>query len=393
MKPGRTAQPEQSMTSSAVRSTSPTATIRASSTRRSPDTRRRFSSWVMMRPPRSRRDIGRPSMGRAVERVFAASEPIEVKKTRAANPRNGKSLADASPCAHVDVDFSKALRECLDQVGPGHVATCGAIARALGDIRAARSVATWLNTHPDTAGSHRVVRADGRPVLASASSELEREGIQLSRGRVSSERIVDALEPVGLLSALREEQRILSDRVVEEDTGPQFDRIAGVDAGYEGDAMYVVATCLDLKDLNPIDITAVRHHADFPYIPTYLAYREFPGIEAAVRRLNRRPDVLLVDGHGRLHPALFGIACYVGVRLDLPTIGVAKHPLVGRVTKRGHPPSGAMAIEFQGRVRVDPSGPRATDLCLDRTPHHARARPRGGPRVNSPRTSRTAEAR
>src|SRR5206468_9592500 len=33
------------------------------------------------------------------------------------------------------------------------------------------------------------------------------------------------------------------------------------------------------------------------------------------------------------------------------TIGVAKRPLVGRVTKRGHPPSGAMAIEFQGRVR------------------------------------------
>jgi len=41
----------------------------------------------------------------------------------------------------------------------------------------------------------------------------------------------------------------------------------------------------------------------------------------------------------------------VGVRLDLPTIGVAKYPLVGRVTKRGHPPSGVMAIEFQGQVR------------------------------------------
>jgi len=170
-------------------------------------------------------------------------------------------------------------------------------------------------------------------------------------GRVSSERIVDVLQPVGLLTALREEQRTLSDRVVEMDTGRQFERIAGVDAGYDADAMYVVATCVALKDLNPIDITAVRHRAEFPYIPTYLAYREFPGIEAAVRRLNRRPDVLLVDGHGRLHPALFGIACYVGLRLDLPTIGVAKHPLVGRVTRRGHSPAVATAIEFQGRVR------------------------------------------
>jgi len=251
----------------------------------------------------------------------------------------------------VDVDFSKALRECLDQVGPGRVATCGAIATALGDVRAARSVATWLNTHPNAAGSHRVVRSDGRPVLASASSQLEREGVQLERGRVPSKRILGALEPVGLLTALREEQRMLSERVVEEDTGVQFERIAGVDAGYEGDEMFVVAACLERKSLDPIDIAAVKRRADFPYIPTFLAYRESPGIEAAVRRLRQRPDVLLVDGHGRLHPALFGIACYVGVRLDLPTIGVAKHPLVGRVTKRGHPSSGATAIKFQGQVR------------------------------------------
>src|SRR6266571_5824520 len=283
MKPGRTAHPEQSRTSSAVRSTSPTAAMRPSSTRRSPDTRRRFASWVMMRPPRRRRDIGRPSMRRAVERVFAASDAIEEARTLgAANPRNGKPIAEATPCARVDVDFSRALRECLDQVGPGHVATCGAIATALGDIRAARSVATWLNTYPDTPGSHRVVRADGRPVLASASMELEREGIALERGRVSSGRIVDALEPVGLLTALREEQRMLSERVVEEDMGVQFERIAGVDAGYDGDETCVVVICLDRKDLDPIDIAAVKRRAGFPYIPTYLAYREFPGIEAAV---------------------------------------------------------------------------------------------------------------
>src|SRR5256885_15894240 len=114
-----------------------------------------------------------------------------------ANPGNGKSIADASPCARVDVDFSKALQECLDQVGPGRVATCGAIARALGDIRAARSVATWLNTHPDTAGSHRGVPAGGRPGLASAPSEPEREGFRLVRGGVSSGRPPYGVETAG----------------------------------------------------------------------------------------------------------------------------------------------------------------------------------------------------
>ena len=251
----------------------------------------------------------------------------------------------------MDLDFSKALHRCLDQVGPGRVTTCGAIAKALGDIRASRAVAMWIATRPDTSGGHRVARADGRPVLASASRELSREGTRLFRGRVSADRILDRLEPVGFLTALRAEQQMLGDRVIEQDGGLHVERIAGVDAGYDGDTMHSVAVSLDAKDLALTEITAVKRQAEFPYIPTYLAYREFPGIEAAVRRLKRRPDVLLIDGHGRLHPALFGVACYVGVRLDLPTIGVAKHPLVGRVRPEPRSPSRASPVEFRGQVR------------------------------------------
>src|SRR5437899_11863342 len=136
-----------------------------------------------------------------------------------ANPGNGKSIADASPCARVDVDFSKALQQCLDQVGPGRVTTCGAIARALGDIRASRAVATWIATRPETLGGHRVVRADGRPVLMSASREFSREGTRLFRGRVSADRILNVLEPTGFLTTLREEQWKLGDREIERDGG------------------------------------------------------------------------------------------------------------------------------------------------------------------------------
>jgi len=171
------------------------------------------------------------------------------------------------------------------------------------------------------------------------------------RGRVSADRITDLLEPTGFLTALREEQQKLSGRVIERDGGLPVERVAGVDAGYDGNTMHTIAVSLDAKDLSLTEVTAVKREAEFPYIPTYLAYREFPGIEAAVRRLKRPPDVLLIDGHGRLHPALFGVACYVGVRLDLPTIGVAKHPLVGRVRPGTRSRPRAFPVEFRGQVR------------------------------------------
>jgi len=69
-----------------------------------------------------------------------------------------------------------------------------------------------------------------------------------------------------------------------------------------------------------------------PYIPGFLAFREAGPIVEMVKdqRLNKpevTPDVLIVDGNGLLHPRKFGLACHVGLMLDIPTIGVAKNLL------------------------------------------------------------------
>ena len=251
----------------------------------------------------------------------------------------------------MDSNFAKAVSQCLAEIPRRRVATCGAVARALGDVRAARAVATWLVDHPDTPEGHRVVRADGRPVLAQARRRLEREGLHLARGRVDDSRIVASLPSVKFLGLLRAEQRRLASRVIERDTPGPIEIIGGVDVGYQGDEMYAVAVSIALGNLDTIEIALVRRRVDFPYIPTYLAYREFPGIESAVRRLSRRPDVLMIDGHGRLHPALFGIACYAGIRLDLPTIGVAKHPLAGRVQPTSEKHAAAHSVRIDGVTR------------------------------------------
>jgi deoxyribonuclease V len=67
----------------------------------------------------------------------------------------------------------------------------------------------------------------------------------------------------------------------------------------------------------------------FPYIPTFLSFREGPAIMSAFEKLKNRPDILIVDGAGINHPRRAGIATHVGVALDVPTIGITKNLLCG----------------------------------------------------------------
>jgi deoxyribonuclease V len=73
----------------------------------------------------------------------------------------------------------------------------------------------------------------------------------------------------------------------------------------------------------------------FPYVPGLLSFRELPVVLDALARLAVIPDVILCDGQGRAHPRRFGIACHLGVLLDLPTVGVGKTRLVGRHAEPG----------------------------------------------------------
>lgn len=69
--------------------------------------------------------------------------------------------------------------------------------------------------------------------------------------------------------------------------------------------------------------------ASAPYVPGLLALRIGGVLEAAVRGLGVRPEVLLVDATGSDHPRRAGLALHLGAVLEVPTVGVTHRPLTG----------------------------------------------------------------
>jgi deoxyribonuclease V len=136
--------------------------------------------------------------------------------------------------------------------------------------------------------------------------------------------------------AIREQERLRGRVVLDDDFGT-IRRVAGADLAFDPEtgAAFAGVIVYRFPEMEEVERQSARRRLRFPYVPGLLSFREGPVLLAALARLRTEPDLILIDGHGRAHPRLFGIASHIGVLLDKPTIGCAKSLLVGEHDEPG----------------------------------------------------------
>jgi len=96
---------------------------------------------------------------------------------------------------------------------------------------------------------------------------------------------------------------------------------------------------VDTQSLQPVEVVIHRTKVNFPYIPTFLAFRELPPLLEVYDKSKIKPDLFFIDGQGKIHPRRCGIAAHFGVETGTVAVGVAKSHLYGKYTppceKRG----------------------------------------------------------
>ncbi len=141
--------------------------------------------------------------------------------------------------------------------------------------------------------------------------------------------------PYDLNINLADIQIELSKQIITKDFSENPKNIAGVDVSFsQNSAAVAAAVLIDLSTLNIIEKVTRKVELNIPYKPGFLGFRESEAMVSVLKRLNTSPDVIMVNGHGILHPRGFGLASQVGLLMDLSTIGLAKRLTEGNYITR-----------------------------------------------------------
>lgn len=131
--------------------------------------------------------------------------------------------------------------------------------------------------------------------------------------------------------ALKKEQLKLAEKVSIINSVKNIRTVAGADQAYvENKVISAIAVC-DYKSMKLIENKNAVVEAKVPYKSGFLFYKDGPAIIEAFNKLENKPDVLIVEANGILHPRRIGMASHIGILLDIATIGVTKRLMLGQM--------------------------------------------------------------
>jgi len=128
-------------------------------------------------------------------------------------------------------------------------------------------------------------------------------------------------------------QKRLALQVVKNDilADKDVEYVCGIDVSYVNDTANCSALIMERYSYHTIEVANLSIRTTHPYIPGLFMLREAKPLLATLKLLKKEFDILLIDGHGILHPRRCGLACYIGLVLNKPTIGVGKRLVCGYV--------------------------------------------------------------
>lgn len=136
------------------------------------------------------------------------------------------------------------------------------------------------------------------------------------------------------IEELKKIQQECAKKVIQKDDFEKLITVGGIDLTFEDiknnpTRAWASIVIVDINTLKPVYEDVVEGLVDFPYIPTFLAFRELPLMLELYQKIKIKPDVYFIDGQGVAHPRGCGIASHFGVATNSVSVGVAKTKLFG----------------------------------------------------------------
>jgi deoxyribonuclease V len=111
----------------------------------------------------------------------------------------------------------------------------------------------------------------------------------------------------------------------------KIETIAGADISFNKNSttMYAGIVILTYPGMVLKSFALETYETSFPYKAGFLGFKEVPALLKVWELIPDKPDVVVLDGNGILHPRRMGVASHFGILANQATIGCAKSLLYG----------------------------------------------------------------